>query len=218
MRYANTRGLDRADGQRLQPDMSLIATLVRDSPATRQQDGRSSPWRKSLARRPWRCRAKPAAPKPTRTLNSKLLDMAQQVLLRHARAHGRPPTPLQESDRRTAQARMGTAPTARAILGQDSERHPGRSGTEGGGQQRQTTPTGERLRQPIATTEDDSDLGHSSGCRRRKRSDSLFATASVALTTGLLVPGCGTARDIAHVQTDRTGPKWLVRFLKLRTG
>jgi len=57
-----------------------------------------------------------------RTLNSKLLDMAQQVLLRHG-ARMAAPEPLQEAID-ALRARMGTAP-ARAILGQDSERHPG---------------------------------------------------------------------------------------------
>ncbi|MGQ0730613.1 response regulator [Acidovorax sp.] len=57
-----------------------------------------------------------------RTLNSKLLDMAQQVLLRHG-ARMAAPQPLQESID-ALRARMGSTP-ARAILGQDSERHPG---------------------------------------------------------------------------------------------
>ena len=57
-----------------------------------------------------------------RTLNSKLLDMAQQVLLRHS-ARMAAPEPLQAAID-ALRTRMGTAP-ARAILGQDSERHPG---------------------------------------------------------------------------------------------
>ena len=56
------------------------------------------------------------------TLNSKLVDMSQQVLLRHRER-------IEESDALQAdidalRARCGTAPT-RAALGQDSERHPG---------------------------------------------------------------------------------------------
>ena len=57
-----------------------------------------------------------------RTLNSKLLDMAQQVLLRHS-ARMAAPEPLQAAID-ALRTRMGTAP-ARAILGQDSERRPG---------------------------------------------------------------------------------------------
>ena len=57
-----------------------------------------------------------------RTLNSKLVDMSQQVLLRH-RARMGSPEPLQEAID-ALRARVGTTP-ARAILGQDSERHPG---------------------------------------------------------------------------------------------
>ncbi len=57
-----------------------------------------------------------------RTLNSKLLDMAQQVLLRHS-ARRAAPQPLQAAID-ALRTRMGMAP-ARAILGQDSERHPG---------------------------------------------------------------------------------------------
>lgn len=57
-----------------------------------------------------------------RTLNSKLVDMSQQVLLRH-RARMASPEPLQEAID-TLRARVGSTP-ARAILGQDSERHPG---------------------------------------------------------------------------------------------
>ena len=57
-----------------------------------------------------------------RTLNSKLLDMAQQVLLRHS-ARMAAPEPLQAAID-ALRTRMGTAP-ARAILGQDSERHTG---------------------------------------------------------------------------------------------
>ena len=57
-----------------------------------------------------------------RTLNSKLVDMSQQVLLRH-RARMASPEPLQEAID-ALRARVGSTP-ARAILGQDSERHPG---------------------------------------------------------------------------------------------
>lgn len=56
------------------------------------------------------------------TLNSKLLDMSQQVMLRHATRIDNP-QPLQEAIDALRQ-RMGSTPT-RAILGQDSERHPG---------------------------------------------------------------------------------------------
>jgi hypothetical protein len=57
-----------------------------------------------------------------RMLNSKLVDMSQQVLLRH-RARMASPEPLQDAID-ALRARVGTAPT-RAILGQDSERRPG---------------------------------------------------------------------------------------------
>ncbi len=56
------------------------------------------------------------------TLNSKLLDMSQQVLLRHS-ARMASPQSLQEAID-ALRLRMGSTPT-RAILGQDSERHPG---------------------------------------------------------------------------------------------
>ena len=56
------------------------------------------------------------------TLNAKLLDMSQQVLLRHASRMGN--AQVQQAAIDTLRQRMGTAPT-RAILGQDSERHPG---------------------------------------------------------------------------------------------
>ena len=58
----------------------------------------------------------------TLTLNSKLLDLSQQVLLRHG-ARIASPEPLQEAIDAQRQ-RIGNAP-ARAILGQDSERRPG---------------------------------------------------------------------------------------------
>ena len=58
----------------------------------------------------------------TPTLNSKLLDLSQQVLLRHG-ARIASPEPLQEAIDALRQ-RIGNAP-ARAILGQDSERRPG---------------------------------------------------------------------------------------------
>jgi hypothetical protein len=57
-----------------------------------------------------------------KTLNSKLVDMSQQVLLRQ-RARIATADALQESIDSLRQ-RMGSAPT-RAILGQDSERTPG---------------------------------------------------------------------------------------------
>ena len=56
------------------------------------------------------------------TLNSKLLDMSQQLLHRHA-ARIPEPGPLQQAID-TLRQRVGSAP-ARAILGQDSERRPG---------------------------------------------------------------------------------------------
>ncbi|UCU98406.1 response regulator [Acidovorax radicis] len=56
------------------------------------------------------------------TLNSKLLDMSQQVLLRHSARMASPQAQQEAID--TLRLRMGSAPT-RAILGQDSERHPG---------------------------------------------------------------------------------------------
>ncbi|MBV7539890.1 tetratricopeptide repeat-containing response regulator [Acidovorax sp. sic0104] len=56
------------------------------------------------------------------TLNSKLLDMSQQVLLRH-RARMAEPDPLQEAID-ALRARVGSAPS-RATLGQDSDRRPG---------------------------------------------------------------------------------------------
>ena len=56
------------------------------------------------------------------TLNSKLLDLAQQVLLRH-RARLAAPEPLQEAIA-ALRPRVGSA-VSRAILGQDSERQPG---------------------------------------------------------------------------------------------
>ena len=58
----------------------------------------------------------------TPPLNSKLLDLSQQVLLRHG-ARIASPEPLQEAIDALRQ-RIGNAP-ARAILGQDSERRPG---------------------------------------------------------------------------------------------
>lgn len=57
-----------------------------------------------------------------RTLNSKLVDMAQQVLLRHSARMASPEASQSAID--TLRARVGSAP-ARAILGQDSERRPG---------------------------------------------------------------------------------------------
>ena len=57
-----------------------------------------------------------------RTLNSKLIDMAQQVLLRHSARMASPEASQSAID--TLRARVGSAP-ARAILGQDSERRPG---------------------------------------------------------------------------------------------
>ena len=56
------------------------------------------------------------------TLNSKLVDLSQQVLLRHRER-------IEETDELQQQidalrTRCGTAPS-RAVLGQDSERHPG---------------------------------------------------------------------------------------------
>lgn len=57
-----------------------------------------------------------------RTLNSKLVDMAQQVLLRHSARMASPEAFQSAID--TLRARVGSAP-ARAILGQDSERRPG---------------------------------------------------------------------------------------------
>jgi len=56
------------------------------------------------------------------TLNSKLLDLSQQVLLRHG-ARIASPEPLQEAID-ALRLRIGNAP-ARAILGQDNERRPG---------------------------------------------------------------------------------------------
>lgn len=56
------------------------------------------------------------------TLNSKLLDMSQQVLLRH-RARMAEPDPLQDAID-ALRLRVGTAPS-RATLGQDNDRRPG---------------------------------------------------------------------------------------------
>ncbi|RZJ60194.1 MAG: response regulator [Acidovorax sp.] len=56
------------------------------------------------------------------TLNSKLLDMSQQVLLRH-RARMAEPDPLQDAID-ALRVRVGTAPS-RATLGQDNDRRPG---------------------------------------------------------------------------------------------
>lgn len=57
-----------------------------------------------------------------RTLNSKLVDMAQQVLLRHSARMATPEASQSAID--ALRARVGSAP-ARAILGQDNERRPG---------------------------------------------------------------------------------------------
>ncbi len=57
-----------------------------------------------------------------RTLNSKLVDMSQQVLLRHQARIAAPATLQEAID--ALRPRVGNTPT-RAILGQDSERHPG---------------------------------------------------------------------------------------------
>ncbi len=57
-----------------------------------------------------------------RTLNSKLVDMSQQVLLRHQARIAAPATLQEAID--ALRPRVGSTPT-RAILGQDSERHPG---------------------------------------------------------------------------------------------
>lgn len=57
-----------------------------------------------------------------RTLNSKLVDMAQQVLLRHSARMASPDVLQSAID--ALRARVGSAP-ARAILGQDNERRPG---------------------------------------------------------------------------------------------
>ena len=73
-----------------------------------------------------------------RTLNSKLLDMAQQVLLRHS-ARMAAPEPLQAAID-ALRTRMGTAP-ARAILGQRQRAAPRRRGTAGAQQRRQRTGT-----------------------------------------------------------------------------
>ena len=92
-----------------------------------------------------------------RTLNSKLVDMSQQVLLRHqSRPAGEAPS-LQDAVDALRQ-RVGSAP-ARAILGADSERRPGgvvlrvRGSAEGAA--RLPPPPQDRLPKP---TEDPADL------------------------------------------------------------
>lgn len=132
MRYANTRGLT----ELMANACSLHAPygdLVRDC---LQQINKSAEvaMAQSLAGDPTGA-VNNLLQQAESTLNAKLLDMSQQVLLRHS-ARIASPEPLQEAID-TLRQRMGPAPT-RAILGQDSERRPGgvvlrvRGAAEGG--------------------------------------------------------------------------------------
>jgi len=119
MRYANTRGLTElmANACNLHEPYGV---LVRDC---LQQVNKAAEvaMAQSLAGNPAGAVQK-LLQQADATLNSKLLDLSQQVLLRHG-ARIASPEPLQEAIDALRQ-RMGTTP-ARAILGQDSERRPG---------------------------------------------------------------------------------------------
>lgn len=118
-RYANTRGLTEllANACNSHPPYSAI---IRESLVQINKSAEMA-MAKSLAGDPTGAVLQ-LLREVDRTLNSKLLDMSQQVLLRQ---RARIPTAdeLQENITLLRQ-RMGTTPT-RAILGQDSERTPG---------------------------------------------------------------------------------------------
>lgn len=119
MRYANTRGLSElmANACRLHPP---YADSVRE--CLQQINGMAErAMALSLAGDPTSA-VRSLLQHSAETLNVKLLDMSQQVLLRHqARIHE--PAALQSGIDQLRE-RCGSAP-ARAVLGQDSERQPG---------------------------------------------------------------------------------------------
>ncbi|MDD0810416.1 response regulator [Curvibacter sp. RS43] len=119
MRYANTRGLSElmANACQLHPPYadSVRDCLVQINGMAERAMGMSLSGDPTSAVRSLLLHSE-------ETLNVKLLDMSQQVLLRHqARIHE--PETLQTSIDHLRQ-RCGQAP-ARAVLGQDSERQPG---------------------------------------------------------------------------------------------
>lgn len=119
MRYANTRGLT----ELLANACSLhepYGVLVRDC-LQQINKAAEAAMAQSLAGDPAGAVQK-LLHQATPTLNSKLLDLSQQVLLRHG-ARIPSPEPLQQAID-ALRLQMGTTP-ARAILGQDSERRPG---------------------------------------------------------------------------------------------
>lgn len=119
MRYANTRGLTEllANACNSHPPYSAI---VRESLVHINKSAELA-MAKSLAGDPTGA-VQQLLDEVDRTLNSKLLDMSQQVLLRQ---RARIPTADALQDNITVlRQRMGTTPT-RAILGQESERTPG---------------------------------------------------------------------------------------------
>ena len=119
MRYANTRGLT----ELLANACSLHAPygqLVRDCLQHINKTAELA-MAQSLAGNPAGA-VHSLLQEAERTLNSKLVDMAQQVLLRHSARMASPEASQSAID--TLRTRVGSAP-ARAILGQDSERRPG---------------------------------------------------------------------------------------------
>lgn len=119
MRYANTRGLTELLANACSQHAPYAET-VRDCLQQINQTAEAA-MAQSLAGDPAGA-VRHLLQQAEETLNSKLLDLSQQVLLRH-RARMAAPEPLQEAID-ALRARVGSAPS-RAILGQDSERRPG---------------------------------------------------------------------------------------------
>ncbi|RZJ15103.1 MAG: response regulator [Acidovorax sp.] len=119
MRYANTRGLTKllANACNLHAPYSEV---VRDCLPLVNKTAEAA-MAQSLAGDPAGA-VQQLLQQAERTLNSKLLDMSQQVLLRHS-ARIASPEALQEAIN-ALRSRVGSAP-ARAILGQESDRRPG---------------------------------------------------------------------------------------------
>ena len=119
MRYANTRGLTEllANACNLHAPYSEV---VRDCLVQVNKTAETA-MAQSLAGDPAGAVAQ-LMHHAEQTLNSKLLDMSQQVLLRH-RARMAEPDPLQDAID-ALRVRVGTAPS-RATLGQDNDRRPG---------------------------------------------------------------------------------------------
>jgi len=119
MRYANTRGLTELLANACSQH-TPYAEAVRDCLPQINQTAEAA-MAQSLAGDPAGA-VRHLLQQAEQTLNSKLLDLSQQVLLRH-RARMAAPEPLQEAID-ALRPRVGSAPS-RAILGQDSERRPG---------------------------------------------------------------------------------------------